>query len=369
MEEGVLVDVFPSRTPAQPPDLSRVRLGSAPDSWGVWFPDHPGQVPWQRFLDELASAGYEWLELGPYGYLPADPAQLGDEVARRGLKVSGGTVAGGLHREGAWPEVLEQARGVAALVGAMGAAHVVFLPEMYRDLEGAYLQPAQLDAAGWKRLLAGVSELARVLSEEFGVRLEFHPHADSHVETQEEIERFLEGTDPGSVSLCLDTGHVCYGGGDNLALIGRYPERVGYVHIKQVDPSILRRVRQEGLSFAQAVALGAMCEPPRGVPEMEPLLAALAGLDADLFAIVEQDLYPCGPDVPLPIATRTRRYLGSCGLGSSGMGGSGPASSGMSGSGLPASPAATSSTPSPANRSVEVGGAGTPVSPPTGATP
>lgn len=345
MEEGVLVEVFPSRTPAQPPDLSRVRLGSAPDSWGVWFPDHPAQVPWQRFLDELASAGYEWLELGPYGYLPRDPAQLGDEVARRGLKVSGGTVAGGLHREGAWPEVVEQARRVAALVRAMGAAHVVFLPEMYRDLDGAYVQPAQLDAAGWKRLLAGVSELARVLSAEFGVRLEFHPHADSHVETQEEIERFLEGTDPGSVSLCLDTGHVSYGGGDNLALIGRYPERVGYVHIKQVDPGILRRVRQEGLSFAQAVALGAMCEPPRGVPEMEPLLAALAGLDADLFAIVEQDLYPCGPDVPLPIATRTRRYLGSCGL------------------------APSPSTPSPTSTGVEVGGAGTPASPTTGATP
>lgn len=63
------------------------------------------------------------------------------------------------------------------------------------------------------------------------------------------------------------------------------------------------------------VRLGAMCEPPNGVPEMPSLLAALGGLDVDLFAIVEQDLYPCDLDVPLPIATRTRRYLGACGLG------------------------------------------------------
>jgi inosose dehydratase len=57
---------------------SRLRLGSCPDSWGVWFPDDPGQTPWHRFLDELAEAGYRWLELGPYGYLPTDPARLRD---------------------------------------------------------------------------------------------------------------------------------------------------------------------------------------------------------------------------------------------------------------------------------------------------
>ena len=63
------------------PSLDRIRVGSAPDSWGVWFPDDPQQVPWQRFLDEVAEAGYSWIELGPYGYLPTDPAKLA--VVRR----------------------------------------------------------------------------------------------------------------------------------------------------------------------------------------------------------------------------------------------------------------------------------------------
>ena len=56
-------------------------LGSAPDSWGVWFPDDPKQIPWERFLDEVQVAGYEWIELGPYGYLPTDPSRLEDELA------------------------------------------------------------------------------------------------------------------------------------------------------------------------------------------------------------------------------------------------------------------------------------------------
>ena len=58
-----------------------------------------------------------------------------------------------------------------------------------------------------------------------------------------------------------------------------------------------------------------MCEPPNGVPELEPIINATRDLDADLFAIVEQDLYPCSPDVPEPIARRTRDYLTRCGAG------------------------------------------------------
>ena len=67
-----------------------VKVGSAPDSWGVWFAADPRQTPWERFLDEVAEAGYEWIELGPYGYLPTDLKVLKDELGRRGLKVSGG---------------------------------------------------------------------------------------------------------------------------------------------------------------------------------------------------------------------------------------------------------------------------------------
>ena len=86
----------------------RLRLGSCPDSWGVWFADDPRQTPWDRFLDELAAAGYQWLELGPYGYLPTDPARLRDELGQRGLKVAGGTMHGlsGLHRAEDYPAIL-----------------------------------------------------------------------------------------------------------------------------------------------------------------------------------------------------------------------------------------------------------------------
>jgi inosose dehydratase len=78
-------------------DLSRLKLGTAPDSWGVWFPEDPHQVTWRQYLDEVAKAGYVYTELGPQGFLPQDPAQLRDELDSRGLQVCGGTVFAALH--------------------------------------------------------------------------------------------------------------------------------------------------------------------------------------------------------------------------------------------------------------------------------
>jgi inosose dehydratase len=224
-------------------------------------------------------------------------------------------VAGGLHRSGAWDAVLAETRAVAQLTKDLGGTYLVFLPEMYRDDKGAYTDSTQLDPEQWRDLVGGVSRLGEVVAVDYGLQLVFHNHADSHVGTQEQTERFLAETDPKTVALCLDTGHLSYYGGDNLAVIERFPERIGCLHIKQVDPAVLQRVQAEDLSFAQAVPQGVMCEPPHGLPEMEPVLEAVAELDRDLFAIVEQDLYPCEPDVPLPIATRTREFLGLCGLG------------------------------------------------------
>jgi inosose dehydratase len=294
---------------------SRIRLGSAPDSWGVWEPEHEQQVPWQRFLDELGTAGYEWLELGPYGYLPTDPAQLNDELGQRGLRCSGQAVFAPLHREDGWDQSVADARAVAELITAVGGAYVILLPGMHTDNFGTRVEPRELDDDAWKRLVDGNTRLAKLLAEEYGVTLVFHSHADSHVETQEQIERFLADTDPEYVQLCLDTGHVAYGGADNYAIIAEYPERIGYVHLKAMDPQVLRQVVEEDLSFAQAVKRGVCVEPPAGVPDMRLIAAALDDLDTDLFAIVEQDLFPCDPDLPLPIARRTRGHLRACGIG------------------------------------------------------
>jgi inosose dehydratase len=294
----------------------KVNVGSAPDSWGVWFADDPQQTPWDRFLDEVAAAGYTRIELGPYGYLPTDPSRLKEELGKRGLEMTAGTIFEHLHRPDSWESTWREVSAAAELTAAMGAKHLVVIPSMWRDPStGEIVEPPELDDESWSRHGSQMTELGKRIAGEYGLKTQFHPHADAHVDTHEHVERFLAETDGDYVNLCLDTGHISYCGGDNLKLIQDYPERIGYVHLKQVDPVVRASVVEEGVGFGEAVKRGVMCEPPRGLPDLPPVLDALAGLDVELFAIVEQDLYPCAPDTPLPIAERTLAYLRTHGGG------------------------------------------------------
>ena len=300
-----------SRPRAAPPSTSRRRpehdrrtspLGTAPDSWGVWFARDDHQVGWKQYLDEIGQAGYRYTELGPTGFLPQDPEQLRDELDSRGLTLCGGTIFAGLHRgaealDDAVAACAKEARLLTAL-GAQAPGAAARAVHRHARRQAPREPGASIDPDQWRNLTTGYNQLGKILTEEHGVELVFHPHADTHVDTQARVERFLLDTDPAYVNLCLDTGHISYCDGDNIAIIQRFPERIRYVHLKQVDPEVRRRVHEENLSLAEAVPLGVMCEPPYGVPEMPPLLDALAALPVDLFTVVEQDLYPVEPHIP-----------------------------------------------------------------------
>ena len=303
--------VTPIGSPATDAAPASIRIGTAPDSWGVWFPDDPKQVPWQRFLDEATAAGYKWIELGPYGYLPTDPSQLRDELESRGLRLSAGTVFTGFHKgDDQFQRAWDQAVKVAGLAAALGAEHLVTIPDLWRsDATEEVLESRTLTDEQWQRLGKGHDQLGKALLEEFGVHQQFHTHADSHVGTYTETVRFLSETDPAYTNLCLDTGHFAYYGGDNLTLIAEHPERIGYLHLKQVDTDLLPDVLKNDVPFATAVSQGIMTEPPHGTPELAPIIEAVATINPDIFGIVEQDMYGCSVDAPGPIAERTFQHI------------------------------------------------------------
>jgi inosose dehydratase len=293
-----------------------IRIGSAPDSWGVWFPSDPQQTPWQRFLDEIAAAGYEWTELGPYGYLPPDLPTLKAELGRRGLKVAGTFAMSPLEDPGSWADLEKQVSGGGELLAGLGARFLVLIDGTYTDLfTGASLAPRRLDGEPWKRLIATAHQVARLARERFGLTTVFHPHAETHVEYEDQIEAFLEQTDPALLSLCLDTGHHAYRGGDPVAFMRRHHRRIPYLHLKSVDPGLQRQVEDEKIPFALAVGQGMFVEPAQGSVDFAAFRQVLEEINFSGWAIVEQDMYPTSFDRPLPIARRTREYLRQLGLG------------------------------------------------------
>lgn len=288
-----------------------VKIGTCPDSWGVWFPQDDQQVGWQTCLDEMARAGYKALELGPWGYLPTDPAVLNQELSVRGLELVSTTIMSDLTSQDnidhvILPTVDQMARLLAEFPDTK---MIILMDNTYSDLwTGALTSPKQLDETTWKVLSNGVRQIRDYARDQYGLTVYFHPHGETHVETETQIERLLSEVD---IDLCLDTGHHAYAGGDPVNFLRRHIHRVKYLHIKDCDQAIRTEKDRAGLSFAAAIDRGIMVEAGRGSVDFAAIRDILKVYAFDGWAIVEQDMYPAPADKPFPIAKRTLDYLNS----------------------------------------------------------
>ena len=293
-----------------------VKVGSAPDSWGVWFAADPRQTPWERFLDEVAEAGYEWIELGPYGYLPTDLQVLKDELGRRGLKASGTFLMAHLEDPEAWPGLESDLMGAGELLAGLGAQFVLLIDDLHTDwFTGERIKPERLDDDAWKRLIDTTHRVAEIARDNFGLRLAYHSSPDSHVAFEDQIEKLLEDTDPSLVCLGQDIGHLAYRGVDPIDFVRRHQDRIPYLHLKSVDPKLREQVVANEIAFIHAVEMGMFCDLADGLVDYVGFRDLLDEIDYDGWAIVEQDMYPVDFDKPLPIAKRNREYLRAIGIG------------------------------------------------------
>ena len=293
-----------------------VKIGSAPDSWGVWFAEDPKQIPWQRFLDEVAEAGYEWIELGPYGYLPTELNRLRAELDTRGLKVSGTFLMAHLEDPEAWPGLEAELMGAGELLAGLDAKFLLLIDDLHTDwFTGKQIRPERLEEDGWKRLIDTTHRVAQIAREKFDLQLAYHSSPDSHVAFEDQIEKLLEQTDPELVCLGQDIGHLAYRGVDPVDFVRRHHQRIPYLHLKSVDPQLRKKVEREEIPFIHAVELGMFCELSRGAVDYAAFRELLAEIDFNGWAIVEQDMYPAPFDKPLPIAKHNREYLREIGIG------------------------------------------------------
>ena len=292
-----------------------ITLGAGSDAWGIWHAAHPDQIPWQRYLDEVAAAGYRVVEPGNYGYLPTDVALVRRTLADSGLSIPGGTYFATLSDRERRHEIVAAMHKTAGWLVGAGARFLVLLDDFYRDpATGATKAPALLDAAGWGAIVDTIHLLARGCRETHGLQLVFHPHCDATIETEADIERLLAATDPQLVGLCMDTGHHLYSGGDPVNFWRKHHARMPYLHLKSMNAGMLATVRRENLPWGMAVARGVTDEPARGAVDFQGLAEALKESSYSGYAIVEQDMFPCDPAVPLPLARRTIAYLRTLGF-------------------------------------------------------
>jgi inosose dehydratase len=285
-----------------------IRIANAPVSWGImevegWSPP----LAYSTFLDELAGAGYAGTELGPYGYLPADPRVLGEELRRRSLTLTSAFVPLKL-KEPALD--LAPARQVAELLRTLGAQYLVLSDALWPEREAAAgrVEEAGVRLGGqdWDVVARNVRTVCEMAAEQ-GLGCVFHHHVGSYIETPAEVRRLLEMT---PIGLCLDTGHYVYGGGDPVEAVESLGKRVEYLHFKDVHPARLGTARRSKLDFLGGVRIGVFCELGTGSVRFPELLQALDRIGYDGWAVVEQDVEASGKGPrPAESARKSREYL------------------------------------------------------------
>jgi inosose dehydratase len=298
-------------------------IANAPCSWGATddFPTYKDAPGYAQVLDEIASSGYAGTELGDWGFLPTDAGALREEFSRRKLGLAGAFVPVRLSDPNAHAAgeqlALRTARLLAEGTNGQQPAPVLVLAD---DVDAERMRVAgrataedALDHTGWRAVASGAEGIARAVRDGTGLRTAFHHHAGTHIETAEETATLLERTDAELLGVCLDTGHYTYGGGDPLAAVRRYGERIWHVHAKDCATDVIARARDEEWEYFRAVRSRLFCELGRGVVDLPAVLGELRTRGYRGWIVVEDEVAP-GTGVPLESAQRDREYLRGLGF-------------------------------------------------------
>ena len=287
----------------------RASIGCVPIVWNnVDVPDLAPLAGVEEILDTFARLGYEGTQFGR-GFPEGDALRA--ELERRGLRLAELYTALPSGPDGLDEGVEAQARrDLDRLVAAGGDVLVVAL----HGTDACEGVAGRLGDAPPRWTDRAFDELAGVLTRLVeaapdGVRVAFHPHTATWIESPSEVEALVERLPGTGAALCLDVGHYLVGGGDPVAAIERYASLVTHVHAKDVDPSVLARLRAGVLSgFGEAVRERLFTELGNGALDVGGMVGALDTIGFDGWIMVEQDSTWLAPAEAAAIGGRVLRY-------------------------------------------------------------
>jgi inosose dehydratase len=251
--------------------------------------DRDDLIPPELMLETVEELGYTGIELGPPGYLGADADAVLRTLEPYGLALVGAFAPLRIADEDGFREDLAFLDQTIAILAATGGRGPVVLAGDENEIRlGSAGRPeaTQATALGpeeFKRAADRIQQAAE-RARAAGVQAAFHPHTATYIESPDEVAALLEATD---VSIAFDTGHTVVGGGDPVGLAREARDRISHLHLKDVDPGVLARVRSQELTVEQAWESGLFCEFGTGAVDFPAVLEALGSFDG--WAVVEQD--------------------------------------------------------------------------------
>ncbi|MBI0577816.1 myo-inosose-2 dehydratase [Neobacillus cucumis] len=259
-----------------------------------------------HLLSDIVVAGFQGTEVG--GFFP-EAEVLNKELKLRNLKIAGQWFSSFIVRDG-----LEEAAKAFH-------KHCQYLKEVHASVAVVSEQTYSIQGTGknvftekpyftddeWNTLCAGLNELGKI-AQQYDLKLVFHHHMGTGVQTLEEIDRLMENTDPNQVHLLYDTGHIFVSDGEYLTLLNKHLDRIKHVHFKDVRKEVLEQCKQEGKSFLQSFLSGMFTVPGDGCIDFTNVYETLINNEYQGWIVIEAEQDPSIAH-PLEYALIARHYI------------------------------------------------------------
>ncbi|WP_100404336.1 myo-inosose-2 dehydratase [Bacillus solitudinis] len=288
---------------------NNIKIGIAPIAWtNDDMPELGAENTFEQCISEMALAGFVGSEVG--NKYPRDTEVLKKALNLRNLEIAS-----------AWFSAFLTTKPIKETMNAfithrdflyeMGAK-VIVVSEQGKSIQGSMDTPLFRDKPifnedDWAKLSEGLNVLGEIAQEK-GMTIVYHHHMGTGIQTTDEIEKLMEMTNPNLVSLLFDTGHLVFSGDDPLFLLNKYISRIKHVHLKDVREEVIKQVKQDNLSFLQAVKKGVFTVPGDGSVNFDEVFRVLSSSNYNGWYIVEAEQDPALAN-PYEYALKARCYI------------------------------------------------------------
>ena len=287
---------------------SKIKLGIAPIGWtNDDMPDLGSENTFEQCVSEMALAGFTGCEVG--NKYPKDIRELKKALDLRGMEICNAWFSTFLTTK-PYHETEKGFIEHITFLKEMGAK-VVGVSEQGNSIQGTSLPIFEakhiMNDEEWDLLCTGLNKLGKA-AKDMGITLTFHHHMGTVVQTAAEIDRMMENTDPALFNLLFDSGHLAYCGEDYMYILKKYIDRIKHVHLKDIRPDVIKKVKDEKKSFLEGVRMGTFTVPGDGAIDFVPIFEVLAKNDYEGYVLVEAEQDPAIAN-PFEYAVKARRYI------------------------------------------------------------
>ena len=272
-----------------------INIANAPCSWGVDYADDPDNPNWQDVFKEISNAGYNYCEIGPYGYLPEDINKTSDFLNKLSLKVVGGFIFDHLHQPNEHSRIKSKILSTCSLLSKLGANVFVIIDhisEKRMKTSGDKENSEELSLEEYKKMISFVYEISNIVKEEYNLVPVLHPHAGTYIEYEHEVDKFINDINNNYLSLCIDTAHLLYSRIDPYNAILKYNSLIKHMHFKDINEKVLNNVHDNKIDFDTAVSKGVFAPLGQGMVDFHKVYKNLNQIGYSGSATIEQDIDP-----------------------------------------------------------------------------